>query len=273
VARETSLDLELVTYLEGLCARAYFFVYGVRTSVSRRLGRFFAEDWPLAVRSLWRETLAATFLTLVGAIAGFLMVASDPLWFEAFVPASLSSGRDFSASTESLRETLYSGGGDGLAIFATYLFTHNSQVAILCFALGFAFGVPTFFLLLYNGGILGAFVALFVARGLGMELGGWLMVHGTTEIFAIILAGAAGLRIGWSVVFPGRLSRLNSASTAGKAAGVAMAGVVIMLCFAGALEGFARQLVTSDALRYAIGLSMLCLWLVFFHYPRAPVRG
>ena len=36
-----------------------------------------------------------------------------------------------------------------------------------------------------------------------MELGGWLIIHGSTEIFAIVLAGAAGFRIGWSVVFPG----------------------------------------------------------------------
>src|SRR3954470_3084926 len=65
VARETSLDLELVTYLEGLCARAYFFVYGVRTPLASRIGAFFARDWPLAMRSLWRETLVSLLLTLV----------------------------------------------------------------------------------------------------------------------------------------------------------------------------------------------------------------
>ena len=67
VARETSLDLELVTYLEGLSARAYFFVYGVRTTAGQRLASFFASDWPAAVRSLGKETLAALALTIVGA--------------------------------------------------------------------------------------------------------------------------------------------------------------------------------------------------------------
>src|SRR5918997_3315717 len=62
VARETSLDLELVTYLEGLCARAYFFVYGVRTTARKRLWAFFAHDWPAAVRRLWKESLVTLFL-------------------------------------------------------------------------------------------------------------------------------------------------------------------------------------------------------------------
>ena len=268
VARETSLDLELITYLESLCARAYFFVYGVRTSPWRRLRQFFVVDWPAAVRSLWRETLIATMLTIVGVIAGFLLVRSDPVWFDAFVPEGLANGRNFAASTESLRGTLYgSEGKDWLSIFATFLFTHNSQVAILAFALGFAFGVPTAFLLIYNGGMIGAFFALFGSKGLSPQLGGWLIIHGSTEIFAIILAGAAGLRIGWSVVFPGEASRLTAATGAGRTAGIAMAGVVIMLAVAGLLEGVGRQTITNDSARYAIGIAMLLIWLLFYYWP------
>jgi uncharacterized membrane protein SpoIIM required for sporulation len=274
VARETSLDLELITYLESLCARAYFFVYGVRTSPWRRMQAFFAHDWPAAVRSLWRETIIATMLTVVGTIAGFLLVRSDPLWYDAFVPEGLASGRNFAASTEFLRGTLYDSQGKGmLSIFATFLFTHNAQVSIMAFALGFAFGVPTAFVLIYNGGMLGAFFALFGSKGLGVELGGWLIIHGTTELFAIILAGAAGLRIGWSVVFPGEVSRLSAATTAGRTAGIAMAGVVVMLFVAGMLEGIGRQTITNDLVRYAIGIAMLLLWLLFYYLPRRSAHG
>ena len=269
VARETSLDLELVTYLEGLCARAYFFVYGVRTSAGKRLAAFFAHDWPAAVRSLGRETLASLLLTLLGALAGYLLVASDPGWFDSLVPEEMAQGRDFRASADSLRETLYHDeGASGLGFFATYLFTHNSQVSMLCFALGFAFAVPTAMLLLHNGTTLGAFLALFSAHGLGFEMGGWLIIHGSTEFFAIVLAGAAGIRIGWSVVFPGEESRLEAATRAGRTAALAMGGVVVMLLAAGLLEGFGRQLITSDLARYAIGLTMLALWLAYFYLPR-----
>src|SRR3546814_1376296 len=58
----------------------------------------------------------------------------------------------------------------------------------------------------------------------GGEFGGWLLIHGTTELFAIVLAGAAGFRIGMAVAFPGRLSRIDSAVAAGRGAGVAKIG-------------------------------------------------
>jgi len=274
VARETSLDHELITYLEGLCARAYFYVYGVRTSAWKRLAAFFRTDWPAAVRSLWRETLAALALTLLGALAGYLLVSADPSWFGGLVPAGLAGGRDFSASAESLRETLYHAeGAQGLSAFAAYLFTHNSQVSILAFALGFAFGIPTVLLLIHNGTMMGAMLALFASRGLGPEMGGWLIIHGSTEFFAIVLAGAAGFRIGWSVVFPGEETRLAAATKAGRAAALVMAGVVVMLLFAGLLEGFGRQLITNDGARYVIGLSLLLAWLAYFYLPRRSANG
>jgi uncharacterized membrane protein SpoIIM required for sporulation len=269
VARETSLDLELVTYLENLCARAYFFVYGVRTSAGSRLASFFARDWPLAVQSVWRETLASLAVTMIGVLAGYLLVAGDPGWYSSFVAPELAGGRDFSASTEHLRGTLYDRPEKGgLAVFATFLFNHNSQVSIMCFALGFAFGVPTLLVLISNGATLGAILALFASRGLGEEMGGWLIIHGSTEFFAIILSGAAGFRIGWSVVFPGEESRLDSAARAGRTAAAVMAGVVIMLAVAGLLEGVGRQTITADAARYGIGLTMLALWLAYFYLPR-----
>lgn len=274
VARETSLDLELVSYLEGLCARAYFFVYGVRTTAAARIGAFFARDWPAAVQGLWKETLISALLMFLGALAGYILVSSDPSWYDSFVPSGLAGGRDFGASAAALRETLYHDEGtNGLSVFATYLFTHNSQVSIMCFALGFAFGVPTAMLIVHNGTMLGAILALFASRDLGFEMGGWLIIHGSTELFAIVLAGAAGFRIGWSVVFPGEKSRLAAAADSGRSAAVVMGGVVVMLLVAGLLEGFGRQLVTDDMTRYAVGGAMLVVWLGYFYVPRGPANG
>ena len=269
VARDTSLDAELIAWLESLCARAYFFLYGVRTHPARRVADFLVRDWPAATASLWRECLASAALLFIGVAAGWLLVSSDPAFYSAFVPDGLANGRTPSATTEALRATLYDGEGkSGLAIFATFLFTHNSQVAIFAFALGFAFGIPTALLALHNGATLGAFLALFASRDLGFELGGWLIIHGTTEFLAIIIAAAAGFRIGWAILFPGEASRMDAAADAGRTAAKAMVGVVLMLAVAGLLEGFGRQLVTQDHARYAIGVSMLLLWLGFFFAAR-----
>lgn len=273
VARETSLDLGLVEYLETLSARAYFFVYGSRATLQDRLTSFFRHDWHNAVRGLWRETLISTALMLLGAIVAGWLVLHEPEWFYAFVPIEMAGGRDPAASTETLRSTLDgSDGGGGLSVFAAFLFTHNAQVAILAFALGFALCLPTGMLILYNGATLGAFVALFTSRGLGVEVGGWLLIHGVTELFAVILAGAAGFRIGWAVAFPGQRRRLDAAVEAGRTAAIVMGGVVVMLFFAGLLEGFGRQLIVHTGLRYGVAAFTALVWAAYFYSPRREAR-
>jgi len=268
VARDMSLDRSLILYLEQLCTRAYFQIYGVQTSAWRQIGRFFTRGWPEAVQAIWKETLVCVVLTIASALVAFLLIRSDPSWFFGIIPESLAGGRDPSASAEALRSTLYEKHHDMLATFATYLFTHNSQIAIFSFALGFAFCVPTILLIIYNGLMLGAFLAVFAGKGLLFNAGGWLAIHGTTELFAINISGAAGLRIGTAIAFPGRDSRTESAVKAGRSAAIAMAGAVVMLAAAGLLEGIGRQTILDDMTRYAIGGGMLAAWLLYFYLPR-----
>lgn len=270
VARETSLDADLVAYLESLSTRAYFILYGVHAPFMRRVTGFFAHDWPAAVREVWRETIVALVMLLVGGIATYLLVRSDPSWFFAIVPDDFAGGRDPSATVDTLRETLY-GSGDGLGFFATFLFAHNVSVAIQCFAFGFAFAVATLLKLVENGCMLGAFFAVFVPKGLGWQFAAWLAIHGTTELFAIALAGAAGIRIGLAIAFPGRKTRFASAIAAGGTSAMVMLGVAVMLAVAGVLEGVGRQIITSDWVRVAIGGGALLGWLVYFYI--SPLRS
>lgn len=269
VARATSLDQALTAYLETLTARAYFFVYGARSTLGSRFVAFLTRDWPRAVCAVWRETLASAGLLVLGVVVSAILTWQDSDWYYSFIDPELAAGRDPTASTESLRKGLYDGAGqDGLSAFATFLFTHNAQVAILSFALGFAFGVPTAVLVAMNGTMMGAMLVLYSSRGLGFELGGWLAIHGVTEIFALILAGAAGFRIGWAMAFPGDRDRLQAATDAGRTAATVMGGVVVMLMFAGLLEGFGRQLITSDIARYAIAGLTALVWGLYFYGPR-----
>ena len=269
VARATSLDSALIAYLEALCLRGYFYLYGARRGLIERIADFFVHDWPDAIRSLWRETLVSVALMVVGFVAGFRLVAADKSWYDAIIPAGLAAGRGPDATAEWLRQGLYDGGDGYLSTFAAYLFTHNVEVSILAFALGFALAVPTVLLILMNGCILGAMFYVFWSKGLGYEFGAWLSIHGSTELLAICIAGAAGMRIGTRIVFPGSLSRIKAAAKAGRVAASAMVGVAIMLLAAGLLEGFGRQLITADGLRYLIGVVFLALWGGYFYLVQA----
>lgn len=267
VARSITLDRNVLSYLEGLAARAYFFVYGARGSVGVGIARFFGRQFPQAVREARYSILAAAFVMFFGSAVGCLLTLSNPDWFYTFVSEGLAGDRTPTATTETLRDALYDDGGgalESLYLFATFLFTHNAQIGMLAFALGFALGVPVILLMFYNGVMLGAFAALYASRGLAVELGAWLSIHGTTELLAVILCGGAGLSLGGAFAFPGRFSRLDSLARRGRKAGIIAIGAVAMLLVAGLLEGFGRQLVHDPALRYAVGGTMLLLWLSYF---------
>jgi uncharacterized membrane protein SpoIIM required for sporulation len=199
---------------------------------------------------------------------------ADSDWFRAFVPDDMAQGRGPAASAQALRATLFMNPHDQhqaqawLSTFATFLFTHNSQVALMAFALGFALCLPSALLVAYQGCVLGAFLAVFITHGLGVEAGGWLMIHGVTELSATILAGAAGMRIGWTLAFPGERGRLEAVAAAGRTAATLMGGVLVMLFCAGLLEGIGRQLIETTWIRYAIAATTGVLWLTYLYGPR-----
>jgi uncharacterized membrane protein SpoIIM required for sporulation len=109
--------------------------------------------------------------------------------------------------------------------------------------------------------MVGALLWLYHGQGLTWELVGWLSVHGTTELSAILLAGAAGIHIGRSMAFPGDASVLDAAAAAGRRAAQVMVGVVLMLIVAALLEGFARQLLNATSSRMIVGGAMLVFWI------------
>lgn len=265
VARSSVLDQNLRDYLEALVARAYLVVYAPKRRLREVAAVFVAHGFPDAVRSIARHVAAAAAMLLLGAGIAWAMVAADTDHYYLFVDPAMASGRDPAASTELLRETLFDDGdADGLLTFATFLFTHNSSIAIMTYGLGFVFGLPVVLLLLYNGMMLGAMSALFHERGLAVEWWSWILPHGVTELLAIVLCGAAGLAIGERLVFPGRHSRLQALALAGRRMGAVVAGAVLMLLLAGLIEGVFRQRVTHVPTRYTLATVFAVLWTVYF---------
>lgn len=266
VARAISLDANLLSYLEALSARAYLSVYGVREQPGALLAAFFAWRLPAAVRGAWREIALAAVVLLAGILAAWLLTMRDPGFYESFVSSGLQGGRNFHASAEELRKSL--GGHDEkveqLGFFAAWLFSHNAQIGMMSFALGFALGVPTVILTFYNGLMLGAFLALFQSNGLLVPLGGWLSIHGPTELSALVLSAAGGLKLGGAVLFAGREPRLVRLAREGRDAAVVMMGAVLMFLLAGLLEGLGRQLILDTALRYLVGWGVFASIMAYF---------
>lgn len=256
VARAVSLDANVLEFLESLSARAYTVVYGVRRPLRDVLVEFFVESFPAALRALRGGILASAALTVLAAAVGFALVAHDPEHYYAIVPAGLADGRSPAADTEQLRAALYAGGAGGgeHAAFASFLFVHNTQISLLAFALGVFGGLPTLLLLLHNGLILGAFVEIHHARGLGVDVWGWLLPHLVPELTAVVLCAGAGLSVAGAVLMPGERSRGDALMLQGRRAGPVVAGAALLLLAAGLIEGIFRQAVHNVGLRYGVGV-------------------
>lgn len=265
VARAVSLDLSLVAYLEHLTTRAYTHVYSVRTGFLKSVWHFFSSYYPRLFRKYGIHMLIAGCLLVGGTVVGHIMVMNEPEYYYSFVNENLAGGRGPNSTPEELRSVLYGSDADmdDLASFAGFLFVHNSQVAGLCFVLGIVPGALVFYLLLTNGFMLGAFSAIHERAGLSVDLWGWLLPHGVTELFAIVVAAGGGLALGQSLLFPGRSRRLQNLATAGREVSSFLLMAFLMLAFAGFVEGIFRQVITDIHVRYFVASASALFWILY----------
>lgn len=267
VARNIVLDRNLLLYLENLALRAYLAVYGPRAGLLEKLWAFLSRGFPKAVRAMRWHILVVALVLFAGIAAGIALVNADSEYFHVIVPGELAGSRGPESSAEELRSSIFapwSGYVETFIVFANSLFRHNTIVGILSFGLGFALGIPTLFLMAYNGLILGAFIAIHAEKGLTLDFVAWLSIHGVTEILAIVLCGAAGLVLAEKILFPGTLSRLDSLALHGRKAASVAAGSVLLFFIAGFLEGGFRQLINDTPWRLAFAFGTAALWLAYF---------
>lgn len=263
VARAISMDSALLRYLDALGARAYLVVYAPQESLRGLLGDLVKRGIPQAVRRSLPAIAVAFVALILGILVGAVLVARDPAWYFTFVSPDLAQGRTPAASARFLRSTLFDPeptGREILASLATYLFSHNTQIAILTFALGIFAILPSFVLTFYNGLMIGAFWENFARKGLGYDLFGWLSIHGVTELTAILMACAGGTQLGLAVLLPGNLTRAEALRVRSHDAVKLFALSAMLLVIAALIEGFLRQIVQPTEARLAIGWGLGLFW-------------
>jgi uncharacterized membrane protein SpoIIM required for sporulation len=268
VARSIALDRALLAYLEDLCLRAFLTIYTRPLTIGAAIGEFLARSLPRAVRCIRAQVFLALGALLLGALSGFLLVYADEGWYPVIIPAGLAGDRGPSSTREELLKILFTRERNGLSLltFANLLFSNNTLVSLLAFGLGFLGGIPTLLLTFANGLMVGAILALHAHRGLGLEITGWLFIHGVTELGAIVLFAAAGLKMGELVLFPGRRSRADALAADGTMIGEVAVGGVLMLLVAAVLEGIFRQTIANTDQRLAVAFVTLIFWTTYFAF-------
>lgn len=148
---------------------------------------------------------------------------------------------------------------------------NNVMVSFNCFAMGILTSFGTGYMLLTNGMMVGAFQTFFYQHGLLWESTLAIWLHGTLEIWAIIVAGAAGLALGNGWLFPGTYSRLESFRRGAGRGLKIVVGTVPVFIMAGFIEGFiTRHTELPELLRLA--LILLSLSFILYYYIYLPNR-
>jgi uncharacterized membrane protein SpoIIM required for sporulation len=229
VARRQFPGDPLVGRLEDLVRRARQVVYG---SERRQLSfRYFVTT------GYWRRVrerpllLLTAFLLIMGPwILSGIWAVREPARAQGLVPGGFSSVVDRNQADFGLT-------GDQKAEVSSEIFTNNIRVAFLAFATGIAAGIGTALVLVYQGITLGTVFGLTIHAGNAEPLFEFVAPHGVLEISCIIVAGAAGMRMGWALVAPGRRRRRDALAVEARAAGEIAVGTALVLVFCGIVEG------------------------------------
>lgn len=247
-ARVAYADPALTARLTRLVSQANGVIYASRSRTMRAVADFFAWRFPAAVWQSGRFVAVSAALLLVPALAVGAWIATSDEALEASAPDAVRE-----AYLEEDFEDYYS--SEPATQFATEVTVNNIQVAITAFATGVLLCLPAALLLAFNGANVGFAGGLFADAG---ELGkffGLILPHGLLELTAVVVAGAAGLRLGWAVIAPGDRTRGQAVGSEARQSGVIALGLVLAFAVAGLIEGFITGRGVPTGLRVGVGVA------------------
>ena len=140
---------------------------------------------------------------------------------------------------------------------------NNIRVAFLAFVLGIIGSFGTIFILIQNGIMVGAFQYYFYTKGLFLTSFLTIWIHGTIEISAIIIAGAAGILLGNGVLFPSSYSRIHSLSISARRSLRILLGTIPLFVLAGFLESFVTRYTELPTLVKVMIILLSALLIVY----------
>lgn len=255
-ARSRYRDPDLNARLSGLLGEARQVIYRRRGAPIAAVARFFTDTFPAAVWGSRRFVAASAVLFFLPAIAMGFWLHGSPSALDAAVPPELQR----LIAEEEFADYYRS---DAAQNFAGYVTLNNIRVAFLAFALGVIPLVGTGWVLILNGMNVGVMAAVMHRADEGVQFWGLILPHGLLEISAIVVAGAAGLRLSWGLLVPGDRTRTTAFRDEGLRTVVIVGGLAVAFAVAGFIEGFVTPSGLPTALRIGVGAAALTLFVVY----------
>jgi uncharacterized membrane protein SpoIIM required for sporulation len=272
IARAETRDPKLINYLNSLVIRAHGRIYRAESKGLAIVKDFFVRDFPQTFRRRWKFIAVAFGTFLLTAVISFAATWND-LDFAEFV--GLGDVRyDVQSNTrwwENINDT-------GNQIGASFIMTNNIYVTFRAFAMGAFFGIGALYDMAFEGGRFGSVFATCYRLDpqFGDALASFVVGHGVLELSCIFICGGAGMLIGYSILVPGDLSRMEAVKKAGLEAVRLVIGCAFVLIVAGTIEGFVSP--SSLPVPFKIGTGLLTgtalfSYLLLVGREKAPAGG
>ncbi|WP_220812742.1 stage II sporulation protein M [Pseudomonas paralcaligenes] len=266
LAQERGYSSHLIDQLQRLAMRGHQQFYRHRSHLGAQIISFILAGFPQLVRREWRAVLAGSALffgSLIGM--GLLTWLFPDLIYSLMDPEQVRQMEEmYDPSARRVGRFAERDSGDDWMMFGYYIM-NNIGIAFQTFAGGLIFGLGSLFFLLYNGLVIGAVAGHLTRIGYSETFWSFVIGHGAFELTAIAFAGAAGLKLGWALLSPGRLGRGEALRQAAGKAIQLVAGVILFLLIAAFVEAYWSSMTyTTPTVKYWVGAGLWLLVIAYF---------
>ena len=268
LAQARGFPTPVVERLASITARAHQIIYRRSEFGLARIADLLLRQFPLMVRRHWLYVAVATACLMLPALMLGMATYLQPDLILAIVDRQTAAEFDqmYAPTAEAIGRTRDA--GSNWLMFGYYI-KNNIGIAFQCYATGIAFGLGCVFYLIFNGAYGGGIAGYVSAHGHAPTFFTFIATHSAFELTAIVLSGAAGLRLGKAVLLPGRQTRMAALQSAAAETSVIIFGTAAMLVIAAAIEAFWSSAPWVTPLAKLSGAA-LCWGLVLFFFCRRP---
>ena len=254
----------LVERLEKLVINAHQIYYKRKTHMLASVLIYFTSGFSKSVRNEWRWVLLSSILffgTFIGMLITlqyypdmvYTVISGEQLaqMESMYDPTQDKIGRDRSSGTD-------------FEMFGFYIF-NNTGIGLRTFASGLLFGIGSLITLVFNGLTIGGVAGYLTFIGYSSTFWPFVSGHSAMELTAIVLSGAAGFKLGFSIISPGRKSRVRSLTDSAREAIYMMYGVATMFVIAAFIEAYWSSMADIPSMvKYTVGIINWLLLIIYF---------
>jgi len=266
LARGRLYQVQLIDRLNQLVVDSHTLLYGSQHNAMQKMTQYIIADFPRLVRLEWRVVLLSSLLFYLPMISMLFMVYINPDMVYTVLNGNQLADIEYMydpANRDNLGRTLDREADSDLMMFGHYV-ANNTGIGFRTFASGLLFGIGTIFTLLFNGVYIGAIAGHLTQLNYIETFWSFIAGHSALELTAIMLSGAAGLKLGSALISPGRRTRLRALQDKAKEGIKIMYGAAGMFMLAAMVEGFwSPSAVVTPLIKYYVGVAM---WIIVLGY-------